>query len=75
MTEPGLCGGCRHGRAIRSDRGSTFWLCRLSATDPRFPRYPALPVLACAGFERADDVQRAVRPPSDAPSGKDAGGS
>jgi hypothetical protein len=51
VTDPGLCGGCRHGRAIRSDRGSVFWLCRRSATDPRFPRYPSLPVLTCSGFE------------------------
>jgi hypothetical protein len=75
MTEPGLCGGCRHGRAIRSDRGSIFWLCRLSATDPRFTRYPALPVLACAGFERADDVPRAAGPASDAPSRNEPTGS
>ena len=71
MTEPGLCGGCRHGRAVRSDRGSIFWLCRLSATDPRFPRYPALPVLACAGFERADDAARDDGPPHDPPSQQD----
>ena len=51
--EPGLCAGCRHGRAIQSDRGSTFWLCGRSAGDPRYPRYPALPVLACPGFEPA----------------------
>ena len=51
MTGPGLCGACRHGRAIRSARGSTFWLCRRAATDRRFARYPALPVLACPGFE------------------------
>jgi hypothetical protein len=58
MTEPGLCAGCRHGRAIRSDRGSTFWLCRRSATDPRFPRYPALPVRTCLGYE-PDPVEQA----------------
>jgi hypothetical protein len=36
---------------IESARGSTFWRCRLSETDARFPRYPALPVLACTGHE------------------------
>jgi hypothetical protein len=51
---PGLCGACRHSRLVRSDRGSTFRLCRLSATDPRFPRYPALPVIRCDGFEPGD---------------------
>ena len=35
---------------IRSDRGSTFYRCRLSDSDPRFPKYPRLPVLQCAGY-------------------------
>ena len=48
---PGLCGACRHSRRIETRRGSIFRLCERSATDPRFPRYPALPVLRCAGFE------------------------
>jgi hypothetical protein len=49
----GLCGGCAHAREIASDRGATFVLCGRSRTDPRFPRYPALPVLVCAGYEPA----------------------
>jgi hypothetical protein len=48
----GLCDGCRHARVITSGRGSRFILCERSRTDPRFPRYPALPVVACDGFER-----------------------
>ena len=48
---PGLCAACRHARRITSARGSRFILCRRSETDPRYPRYPNLPVLACAGFE------------------------
>ena len=47
----GLCAVCVHARPIGNARGSTFVLCGLSATDARFPRYPALPVLRCAGFE------------------------
>jgi hypothetical protein len=47
----GLCDTCRHVRLIVSGRGSRFLLCELSRTDPRFPRYPSLPVLACTGFE------------------------
>jgi len=50
----GLCLSCRLARAIKSGKGSTFWLCRKSETDPRFPKYPALPVLACSGYERKD---------------------
>ena len=52
----GLCDACRHARRVESRRGSVFLLCRRSATDPRFPRYPPLPVLRCAGFERVSDT-------------------
>jgi hypothetical protein len=45
---PGLCATCMHARRVRG-RQSAFWLCDLSATDARFPRYPALPVLQCGG--------------------------
>jgi hypothetical protein len=34
-----------------SARGSTFYLCKLALTDPRFSKYPTLPVLACEGYE------------------------
>src|SRR5919106_2113703 len=51
VTPPGLCGTCRHSRIVESRRGSTFRLCERSATDPRFPRYPTLPVLECIGYE------------------------
>jgi len=37
---------------ITSARGSTFYLCRRSFTDPRFARYPPIPVLVCSGFEQ-----------------------
>jgi hypothetical protein len=49
----GLCARCTHARTVESSTGSAFTLCRLSASDQRFPRYPRLPVLTCAGF-RAD---------------------
>jgi len=39
-------------RLIESDRGSAFYLCGLSATDARFPKYPRLPVLRCAGYKQ-----------------------
>jgi hypothetical protein len=47
----GLCASCVHVQMIRSDRGSVFYLCKLSATNPRFPKYPRLPVLSCEGYE------------------------
>jgi len=35
---------------VRSARGSGFWLCGLHDRDPRFAKYPPLPVRACAGY-------------------------
>lgn len=48
----GLCGGCVNARRVESRRGSVFLLCELSKKDPRFPKYPALPVVRCPGYER-----------------------
>jgi len=47
---PGLCASCTYARIIESRRGSRFWMCELSKTDSRFPKYPPLPVVACAGY-------------------------
>jgi hypothetical protein len=52
MPDPGLCATCVHSRQIPSRRGSVFWLCRRGEHDPRFPKYPVLPVRECAGFEQ-----------------------
>jgi hypothetical protein len=59
--QPGLCAGCVHLRLLASPR-SVFVRCGLADSDPAFPRYPALPVLRCAGF----------RPPPAAPAKDDA---
>jgi hypothetical protein len=49
-------------REIRNDRGSVFLMCLLSKTDPRFPKYPRLPVLRCEGYsERAGNAIPADR--------------
>lgn len=48
---------CAHSRTVRSAR-STFYLCERSFSDPRFPKYPRLPVRNCPGFDaRVDSVQ------------------
>jgi hypothetical protein len=52
-----LCATCQYRRTIAAAR-STFYLCERSFTDPRFPRYPRLPVLRCDGYVTA-------QPPSD----------
>lgn len=46
----GLCSTCRHVRWVRSREAVRFLLCRLSATDSRFEKYPRLPVMECGGF-------------------------
>jgi hypothetical protein len=53
----GLCAACRHARVIRSVRGSTFYLCQLAETDPRFAKYPRLPVLRCTGYGLAEEAE------------------
>ena len=52
----GLCGRCEHSRVIESARGSRFYLCRLSETDPRFRRYPQLPVVECEGYREGSPL-------------------
>jgi hypothetical protein len=51
---PGLCASCIHARVIRSKRGSEFWMCGRSKFDPRFRKYPGLPVVQCIGYERGE---------------------
>lgn len=48
----GLCFDCAHARRVESARSSVFFLCELSLTDPRFPKYPRLPILSCSGYAR-----------------------
>jgi hypothetical protein len=50
---PGLCQNCEFARRIESDRGSLFLRCELSFQDPRFAKYPRLPVLVCSGYAPA----------------------
>ncbi|MFI5056694.1 MAG: hypothetical protein ACHQLQ_00780 [Candidatus Acidiferrales bacterium] len=56
--EAGLCADCLHARRIESARGSVFFLCERSLTDPHFPKYPQLPVVSCSGYEKKEE-----RPP------------
>jgi len=59
----GLCRDCRHARVVVTPR-SEFWLCALAASDPRFEKYPRLPVLACDGYRPRDpgDAKTGARP-------------
>jgi hypothetical protein len=48
-TPAGLCATCEHLRLLASPR-SVFVRCGLAEVDPAFPRYPPIPVMACAGY-------------------------
>lgn len=49
-SEIGMCADCRFAAVVRSDKGSVFYQCRRSFTDPEFEKYPRLPVRACSGY-------------------------
>jgi len=67
--DPGLCVNCEHSRVLVSARGSSFYLCQLHNREPRFPKYPRLPVLACEGFVRTGGAASARESPD---AGRDA---
>lgn len=46
----GLCESCANVKVVETRKGSRFYLCQLSEVDPRFPKYPRLPVLRCIGY-------------------------
>jgi hypothetical protein len=51
---PGLCGECRHARALTSSGGATYYQCLRAEADPRYSKWPRLPILQCPGFEPGD---------------------
>ena len=51
--DAGLCAHCRFCRITQNDRGSTFYQCLKSFEDPRFEKYPRLPVRICDGYRPA----------------------
>jgi hypothetical protein len=54
LSDPvGLCATCAHVKVIANRRGSTFYRCQLAEVDPRFEKYPRLPVLRCTGYSPA----------------------
>jgi len=51
----GLCESCANVKIVETRKGSRFYLCTLSEVDPRFPKYPGIPVLRCAGYVVAEE--------------------
>ena len=47
----GQCRDCLHHRVTGNRKGSRFYLCGLAKADPRYPKYPQLPVIECEGYE------------------------
>jgi hypothetical protein len=70
----GLCAHCAHASRVPTPR-SVFWLCRLAGRDPRFERYPRLPVLACPGYEPGEPEALARLPAGSPPKAGPGGGS
>ena len=58
MVYVGLCESCEHHREVVNRRGSRFHLCERAKHDPAYPRYPALPVLRCGGYEPAREPEK-----------------
>ena len=54
----GLCAHCAHGRIVPGGR-SVFHLCERSFTDPRYGKYPMLPLWSCPGYEQRESGGRA----------------
>jgi hypothetical protein len=48
----GLCRSCAWARLVTNRRGSSFTRCALADRDPRFARYPVLPVRSCEGYRK-----------------------
>ena len=60
-TLAGLCSDCQHCRIVKSDR-ATFYMCRLSLTNPEYRKYPPLPVLRCPGYSRVPALSEVEGP-------------
>lgn len=49
----GLCADCANAKKLRTKIDAVIYLCGLAAVQAKFPKFPRLPVLACAGYEKA----------------------
>jgi hypothetical protein len=59
----GLCETCRNVKIVETRKGSRFYLCTLSEIDPRFPKYPRIPVVRCLGYVPAETSISALETP------------
>ena len=54
---PSLCETCAWMREVVTPKGSRFLLCRLSQTDPDYPKYPLQPVVRCDGYRKKEQAE------------------
>jgi hypothetical protein len=52
-----LCETCAWVREVVTPKGSRFLLCRLSKTDPHYPKYPPQPVIECDGYRKREQIR------------------
>ena len=58
-----LCETCAWVRGVVTPKGSRFLLCRLSQTEPAFPKYPPQPVVRCCGYRPRDNAVDELKQP------------
>jgi uncharacterized membrane protein YkvA (DUF1232 family) len=51
LARVGLCARCVNAHIVETRRGSRFYRCLHHEVDPAYPRYPALPVIACGAYK------------------------
>jgi hypothetical protein len=51
LRHAGLCATCTQALVRPTRRGTAYLRCARAADDPRFPKYPRLPVSSCTGYE------------------------
>jgi hypothetical protein len=66
VPDVGLCATCRFVRLVPSVRNVTYYRCGRSDDDESYRRFPRLPVVSCAGYERRAIEASANIPPEDA---------
>ena len=52
-----LCESCAWMREVVTPKRSRYLLCRLSQTDPAYPKYLPQPVVRCDGYRKKEQTQ------------------
>ena len=52
----GLCLSCLYARVIPAKANHVYYFCERSVDDPRYTRYPHLPMLTCDGHAYREEI-------------------